>query len=67
MKTDSKGMMVVRHYGETYIMTFDPDLTATELVERVIAPMMITMGYFPTSVYEALGMNEALEVCDGNF
>jgi len=30
----------------------------------VIAPMLISMGYFPTNVYRALGMNETLEVIE---
>ena len=62
----NKSTIGVKYYDNSYFMTFNPDLTATEFVEEVVAPMMIAMGYFPSSVYEALGMEEALEVCNDN-
>jgi hypothetical protein len=40
---------------------FSNDLTATEFVEEVVAPLMIHMGYSPVNVWEALGMEDELQ------
>ncbi len=52
----------VEHYGKRYSFESSPDLTVVDYIEEVVAPMMIAMGYFPTNVYEALGMEDVCEV-----
>jgi len=56
------GEIDIMYYGKRHSMEFDCGITTTDFVEEVVAPMMISLGYFPTNVYESLGMTETLEV-----
>ncbi len=52
----------VEYYGKRLCFESDPDLTVEGYIEEVVAPLMIAMGYFPTNVYEALGMKDVCEI-----
>ena len=56
----------VEHYGRRFTFDCSQDLTATEYIEDVIEPLMISMGYSPISVYEATNNVEMLEVLKGH-
>ena len=62
MTENEYGEITIEYYGKRQCMEFDTALTTTEFVDEVVAPMMIGMGYFPTNVYEALGMTNTLNI-----
>ena len=57
-----KNKISVKYYGKEVSIEFDPDLNTYDFVEEVIAPLMISMGYFPTNVYKTLGLQDTLDV-----
>ena len=59
---DNKGIITVKHYDKVITMTFDNGYTGEEFIEEVVEPLMLAMGYFPTTVYEATKNEDALEV-----
>ena len=54
----------IENYRKKVRLEFDRDLAVPEMIEEVIAPALIAMGYFPTNVYRALNMTETLEVIE---
>ena len=61
-KDNDTASIEIEYYGKKFRTEFSNGLTTSELVEDVIAPLIISMGYFPTNVYEALGMVETLDI-----
>jgi len=60
--SDTQGMIELDYNDMNYTVKFDQDLSVHQFLEEVIVPMMISMGYSPVNVWEALGMKDELQV-----
>ena len=58
MTDKNLGVFKVTYYGKTFSMEFDNGITIDDMVDEVIAPMLIAMGYFPSNVYDALNLTD---------
>ncbi len=59
---NDKGKITVSYYGKEISMEFSNDATTDEMVDEVVEPLLIAMGYSPINVYEATNNVEMLDV-----
>jgi len=56
------GTISVKYNNKMISMEFDEGLTVEDFIDEVVAPMMISMGYFPSNVYEGLCLEDTVDV-----